>query len=81
MSKQLYAQLFLGERGLVLADDPMVTDNETPYLAYSEQATHDEEQVGNRRHERANEMDEHAYDMSYAESVDTLPQDEPSLGF
>ena len=81
MSKQLYTQLFLGERGLVLADDPMVTDNETPYLAYSEQAVHDEERVDNRRHERANEMDEHAHDMPYVESVDTLPQDEPSLGF
>lgn len=81
MSKHLFAQLLLGERGLVLADGPMVTDNATPYLAYSEQATHEEEQVDNRRHERTNEMDEHAYDMPYVEPVDTLPQDEPSLGF
>lgn len=81
MSKQLFAQLFLGERGLVLADDPMVTDSETPYLAYSEQAAHDEEQVNHRRHERTNEMDEHAYDIPYVEPADTLPQDEPSLGF
>lgn len=79
MSKQLFAQLFLGERGLVLADDPMVTDNATPYLAYSEQTVHDEEQVDNKSHGRTNEMDE--YDIPYVESVDTLPQDEPSLGF
>lgn len=81
MSKQLFAQLFLGERGLVLAEDPMVTDNATPYLAYSEQAGHDEEQVSNRGHELTNEVDEHEYDIPYVEPVDTLPQDEPSLGF
>lgn len=81
MSKQLYAQLFLGERGLVLADGPMVTDNATPYLAYSEQSAHDEEQVNNRSHELTNEMDEHAYDIPYVEPVEALPQDEASLGF
>lgn len=81
MSKQLYAQLFLGERGLVLADGPMVTDNATPYLAYSEQAAHDEEQVNNRSHELTNEMDEHEYDIPYVAPVDTLQQDEASLGF
>lgn len=81
MSKPLFAQLVLGERGLVLADDPMVTNSATPYLAYSEQAVQDEEQVDNSRHEQANEMDEHAYDMPYVAPVNTLPQDEPSLGF
>lgn len=81
MSRQLFKQLFLGERGQALADIQTVTDEQTPYTVYSEQVMPDVKQSVMNANERAHTNVTDIAQRRPSHSVTAVPQDEPSLGF
>jgi len=77
MSRQVFKQLFLGERGHALAEAPHVTDAKTPYRVYNEQSLHVVKQSDHLK-----DMGEHApATYNRPTVIETVHHDEPSLGF
>lgn len=73
MANEILTQLFLGEKGRVLADMEHVTEEETDYPVYQEGVRQEEIQE-EKQEEIEQEIVNEAIEEEYVE-------DEPSLGF
>jgi len=82
MSKQLFAQLFLGERGQSLADVPMIAEDDTPYPIYSDQTSPVVSQNDTYTREATSKtVQDDRLKLNVIETVPQNAQHGPSLGF